>query len=101
MNEKQERAIERLREAILANDGHHSSDYEYKRFEATESDYPGSRLVFLYTVVGRKNDEGTYGELFARTARHIAIGPRGGLHLLNAKRKTESHGWRAAWAQTA
>ena len=89
-----------MTKAILENDGLHSPDYEYKQFEVTESDYPGSKLVFLHTVVGRKNDEGTYAAVFARRTRLIAIGPRGGLHLLNAKRKANSRGWRAAWALT-
>lgn len=67
------------------------SGYELKQFEVTPSER--TSLVFLRVVVGLVGDEGTMAAVFARDDRLIAIGPRGALHLLNAKYKTRSRGW--------
>lgn len=67
------------------------SAYEFKRVELRLVTYffkgesTGSSL-WLYTTVGRKGDEGTMGEIFSRTHRSIAIGPRGAVTLWNGAR---------------
>lgn len=64
-----------------------TGDHEVKRWEvkATEGD-TAPDLVFLYSVIGRRNDEGTMAEVFARNKRMIVIGRRGGCQLLNPAR---------------
>lgn len=99
MNERQERALTWLRSAIMNHDGRaNDPDYEYKRFEVTE--HPECHCVSLVTVVGLKGDEGTMAQIFARTHRHIWIGKRGGLKLLNAKHKSRAQGNRVVWELT-
>ncbi len=112
MNEIQRRTIEYLRREIFLHDAHvgsrdpSESKYEYKRFDVKES--PETGQVFLLTEVGLKNDEGTMASILCRSSRHIAIGKKGGLTLLNA-RKTRGkkldtkyvRGRRAVWYQTA
>lgn len=83
MNRKQEQIIERLKTAILLHDGlgqTHVDRYEYKKFEVEEK----YNLVFLLTEVGSKTDEGTWASLLCRTRRHILVGKKGGVRLLNA-----------------
>lgn len=90
MTPRQERTIEALKKAIAernARIGHTS----LKTLEITED--PSSPLVFLLIEYGRPNDEGTAAEIFCRDRRHIAITPRGGLRLLNAKRQREARGF--------
>jgi len=102
MTKAQERMVERLIHAIRVSDYADNPDYEFKEIEVSQFDFdtlPTSYhpLVFLYTVVGRKNDEGTMAEAFARSRRNICIGPRGGLRLLNAKfKKSRARGFRTA-----
>lgn len=79
MNEKQEWLLGRLKDDIFNHDSH-GDGYEYKECEVKEQD----GIVFLKTQVGLKGDEGTMGELFARTHRHIAIWGDGQIRLLNA-----------------
>ena len=64
-----------------------------KRWEvkATEGD-SAPDLVFLYSVIGRRNDEGTMAEVFARNKRMIVIGRRGGCQLLNPARYVTKQG---------
>ena len=76
--------IQQLERDILMHDGmgkDYVHNYEYKKFEVVED----HGNLFLVSVVGRKRDEGTWNELFNRTMRHILIGRKGGLRLLNAK----------------
>ncbi len=95
MNAKQVAAIVWLNQEILRHDGLQSvsDDYEYKMFEVHDTDpaYPCSKLVFLRTEVGRMNDENTAAWL-VRTHRHIAIGPRGGVTLLNSRKGPQVKG---------
>ena len=104
MNKIQERVIENLRKDILLNDGlgvRYIDEYEYKMFEIddTASDFG---TVFLFTKVGSKIDEGTWASIICRTTRHIAIGKRGGITVLNPRSyrngkmrpiKTKPHGY--------
>jgi hypothetical protein len=83
MTKAQVKVINRLREDILDHDGY-SNNYEYKRFEIDISNR--SKIVFLATTVGLKNDEGTMASVLARTQRHVAIGPRGGLSSMSGNR---------------
>lgn len=105
MTPKQVKAIEQLKEKVLANDGYNTENYEYKQFEAKELEYGDVSLV---TIVGRIGDEGTMASLF-RTHRHIFIGPNGGLTLANPAKwvkgkkvpmKSWLKGYRAAWWPT-
>ena len=86
---KQKEVVKHLTRDILEYDSHCRSyqdalaKYEYKQFELTRA--PGSRLVFLYTVVGMKDDENTLASVMCRTRRHIVIGPCGSTHLLNPR----------------
>lgn len=74
----QRRRLTSLCADILEHDGigeRWMGDYEYKQFEIKQH---RNRLT-VYTVVGRKGDEGTMGEVFCRVTRHFVIGPRGGI----------------------
>ena len=94
----QERALEYLTIQILRHDSCGSPDrHEFKEWEVTQ--LRGSRTLHLSTVVGSKTDEGTMAQVFCRTRRHIAIGRRGGLHLLNGRKKNV-RGARVTWALT-
>jgi len=89
---KQRRVIERLRHDLIAIDGggeHYRDRYEFKRFEIKVSE---RKLVFVTTTVGSKTDEGTWG-MISRTNRHILVGPRGGVELLNAKEGKKVRGY--------
>ena len=89
--------VEWLREQVLLHDGYgYSAEHEYKSFEVEERGFEGYHgykpFVTVSTEVGRKGDEGTMAEIFARTRRLISIGPRGGMHLLNTKGATGRSG---------
>jgi hypothetical protein len=92
MNSKQHKILEMFKRDILEHDGNgprFMDRYEFKRWEVTES--PDYGLVFLISDVGMKGDEGTLAEVFARSHRHIVIGPRGGVESLAGKKV---HGYR-------
>jgi len=94
MTAKQRRVVEKLRYDILHHDGlgaQFVENHEYKRFDVEVK----HGQVYLLTEVGRKNDEGTAAAILCRTRRHIAIGPRGALKLLNPKREGHKplRGW--------
>lgn len=99
MTREQGRAVEYLRDQIIRHDGHSDNDYEYKRFDVRDVE-PGGHYVFVVSEVGLKGDEGTLASIYCRTHRHISIGPRGGLTLLNAKHKSKRQGRRVLWALT-
>lgn len=63
---------------------------EFKQFTVTPSNHG---TIYVVVEVGGVGDEGTAAALFCREHRHIAVGRRGGLHLLNAKLKTRAYGW--------
>lgn len=90
MTAAQKRVIEKLRaELPFAYDSAHKGGYELKSFEVTEH----THFVGVCAIVGLKDDEGTAAAVLARTNRNIAIGPRGAVELLNAKKKSARRGW--------
>ena len=98
LSAQQRSRLEQLRSAILLHDGLDSDAYEYKIFEIRLG---GRSSVLLYTVVGRKGDEGTAAESFARRSRMLAIGRRGGLTLLNPQERGQKvDGWSGALGAT-
>jgi hypothetical protein len=71
--------IKRLAKDILEHDGlgmAHIARYEFKEFGLTAGH--GGQL-YLHTVVGSKDDEGTAAALVCRTYRHMVIGRCGGV----------------------
>jgi len=100
MTPQQQKTIEWLRAEIMRVDGlgAHQADHEYKEFKITEQ--PETGLVYLLTVVGQKDDEGTLAAVFARTRRHIKIGKRGSLQLLNAKEGKKVTGYAVTYSAT-
>lgn len=78
MNIAQRNVLVNLKRDILAHD-RHGENYEYKRWDINDN----QTHVYLIATVGMKKDEGTMAEVFARTTRHICIGPNGGTKLLN------------------
>lgn len=88
MNDKQKRMVEWLRKEIIAYDGYHKEEYEYKTFEVKECDF----FVEVYSVVGMIGDEHTLASSFARTRRQIFIGKRGGLTLANTAKLNKKTG---------
>ena len=69
--------------------------YEVKTFEVVCS-FGGGVSVVVET--GRIGDEGTAASILCRDYRHVRIGKRGGITLLNAKSKSNKKrlGWFAA-----
>jgi len=82
MNAAQKRKLEWLKKEILLHDGNHREGYEYKRWEVSDE----GPFVALLSEVGMVGDEETMASVLCRTRRHIFIGPRGGLKLVNAAR---------------
>jgi len=81
MTERQKHKVEWLRDRVLEHDGH-GDGYEYKKFEL--HGFTDSSLVWVISEVGKEGDEDTMASVFCRTMRHIMIGPRGGMTLVNA-----------------
>lgn len=81
MNIKQQAAVKWLQEEILTHDGStaNPADYEYKRFEVEDC----GAFVSVVSEVGLVGDEGTAASILCRTRRHIHIGKRGGMRLMN------------------
>lgn len=81
----QVRAMRRLVERVAEfHGGRYDPDgHEFKRIEVKV--YHG--LVFLITEYGMKNDEGTMASVLCRDHRHVMVGERGQLRLMNAKRR--------------
>lgn len=72
-------------------------EYEFKRWDVRQ--FPDSPIVFVYSVVGQKGDEGSISAIYCRDARNILIGKKGKLELLNARDKPVT-GWEVSWALT-
>jgi hypothetical protein len=80
------RVAERFRDEMLKRQSHGGlSDVEVKQFEVTPG--PKGQGAFAYIVVGRVGDEDTLAQVFCRDTRHILIGAKGGVTLLNGKPK--------------
>lgn len=95
MTRAQEIAVQKIRKYIEENDMHKNDpDYEFKEFKVKETDYG---TVVVYSVTGRKNDDGTMAAVFCRNRRQIFIGKRGGLRGFkydsDKKKTTELKGW--------
>jgi len=88
MTEKQARVVKMLRRRVIQMDGH-GDKYEYKRFDVKEMDCD---LVSVVSEVGLIGDEGTAASILCRTHRHILVGKRGGLTLVNAARFVKKDG---------
>lgn len=98
MTRRQAQAVEYLRREIFKHDALGSREgYEYKSFEVTRGD--GGRLVYVLSVVGLVGDEENAARL-VRVRRHIAVGVRGGLSLMNAKGGKKVTGRSVLWEQT-
>lgn len=86
----QARVAARLCAEIFKSESHSIPEkYEFKRCELSQC---GS-MVYLYTVVGLKGDEGTMASIFCRDTRHIMIGKNGGCRLLNARQSSKAKGF--------
>lgn len=59
-------------------------EYEIKRLEISHAE--STALTFVTIEAGLVGDEGTLAGVFCRDRRHISIGRRGGVTLLNPKR---------------
>jgi hypothetical protein len=87
---RQRSLIARVRENYLRIEDEERADlYEFKVFEVAIFD----GFVSLVWETGLIGDEGTLAALVCRTRRHIAIGPNGGVELLNAGYKGKRLGW--------
>lgn len=108
LNTRQEATLEELKVAVVKGDCNGRPDeYEVKKWDVNVT----HGVAYVVSVVGRIGDEGTYGALFSRTRRHIRVGRKGGLELLNPGRydkkakeivrsKAKVVGWKSAWALT-
>jgi len=95
MTKSQAEMLEYLKTAILKHDGLNRPDeYCYGCFEVKEHKY----FVSLVTVVGRK-DWSEYTMTIFGVRRHIIIGKRGGMKLMNAK-DGKVTGMDVVWRQT-
>ena len=90
MTPQQAQTVEWLRREILVTRNRYldTPRYEYKQFDVKEMEssvegYPS--IVTVSAIVGSFGDEGTLNEIYGREHRHISVGPRGGVTLLNAK----------------
>jgi hypothetical protein len=54
--------------------------------------YGDDSYVFITITTGLPNDEGTYASVFARDYRHVMVGAKGGITLLNAKTVVKNRG---------
>lgn len=94
----QEKTVELLKERLLhkanryrdpQNSKH--NPHEIKKFEVKHIE--GSSRTYVVIELGMEGDEGTMASVFCRDYRHVSIGVRGGVTLLNAKSKRKSEGW--------
>ena len=91
MNRTQEKTIEAIRAYILRHDCFcNDPAYEIKKFEIEPLGV--GDIVVVYAVSGRRNDEHTMASIFARTTRHIFIGPKGGITAIGNKSRRYK-GW--------
>ena len=80
MTKHQKTAIDRILAYVTQNDCHGDTEkYEVKTFDIDTSHFETSGLVFVYSVAGLKNDEGTMAAVLCRNKRFITIGKNGGV----------------------
>ena len=101
LTKSQDEALRTISLGVFNHDASgEDKDYEYKRFDAEIIE--GTRLLSVVTEVGLIDDEGTMAEVFARTRRHIIVGPNGGMELCNPAKFTKRNGtWRKVSQKTA
>lgn len=98
MTDRQKQIIERLKRRIIENDIPDPKLREVKKEEIKELE---CGLIHFYIEIGITGDERTAASIFCRNRRHIIITKRGGIQLMNAKRKSLSRGFdHAIWATT-
>lgn len=86
LSRAQRRVVKQLLWEIFQHGSYNPTDYEFKTVEVTLHTSERRPTVWLYTVMGRVGDDGTYGVL-TRCSRHISIGwLRGGCTLHNRAR---------------
>ena len=80
MTPSQQRTIEVLRnEGIASIYRSYADKYEFKRFEA----WPNGSEMSVVITVGRKGDEGTMAESFARDKWHLFVSKHGAVTAFN------------------
>ena len=78
MTPAQAKEFERAKAWIFQYDSHgRPENYEFKQIVVQPS---SGSSINVHTVVGRKGDEGTMAEIFARTRRMFLISDHGGLY---------------------
>ena len=88
MNSKQERAVEKIRAAIIEKHAR-GNEREFKQFEITE--LADGELISLVVEYGMVGDEGTYAEIMVREYWHFFIGIAGGVTLVSHSTNLNSH----------
>ena len=97
MTKNQELRVQQIRRYVEENDLFRGSpDYELKEFSVEEMD---SGIVTVYSVTGRKNDEGTMAEALCRNYRNISIGMRGGMATYVRNKRTKKSTTFRGWSQ--
>lgn len=90
MTSAQQWAIELFRKKALSFMGADPGEMEVKEEKTRQLE--GTKIVSMVLVVGRKGDEGTWGEIVGRYRWHVFFGPRGGVSSYATVRKTEGFG---------
>jgi len=73
----QKKILSKLRKDILEYDG---SEYEHKEFILNAG---GSGSIFLTSITGKPDDEGTMDYITSRNTRHIFVSERGDLEVIS------------------
>lgn len=92
---RQRQSLDQITRWVHEVDNPDRDDYEIKRLDFSWFEkHPliKGRLIFVKSVVGLKNDEGTIAEVFARDDRHLSVGPNGGMKFYDHERDE----WRRA-----
>ena len=95
LTDRQIKVIRSLKKDIFEHDGFNNPDkYEFKEWEVkiTKATYIENMYhVFVSSIVGMKDDDGTSAALFCRRRRLFHIGPKGGVKGLLGKKVTGYH----------
>ena len=87
MTNAQKKAIKYLRREVTRLHSYgEDTKYEFKKFEVEEFTW----AVSVVTEFGMVDDEGTMAAHLCRDYRHFFIGKRGGIKLMNGKKKNIS-----------
>lgn len=73
----QKKVLTKLKKDILEHDG---SQYEHKEFIIDEV---SNGSIFITSITGKPEDEGTIDYITSRNTRHIFVGERGELEILS------------------